>query len=154
MSEFGQGYITCLFQYTNHHKRLGEYLVSFGPTKLPEWDSEQHAVEMWANGASDHLYGLRRPVRHVTQKEWDRAQAMAGQALDWGHGFRGTYADEMLARLNLAEAKTLARLCLDRFGHPWPDSVDQAVEIDQKILGIKRADKGEYACTEDLDRYL
>lgn len=157
MSEYGRGYITCLFQFANHTHRLDEILDTYAKMRHKDPSSaylftEQHAIESWASGASDHFYELIKPKRQVKSKEWLWAKLIASVALDWGHGFRGTTVTVPQARSALSNSVDLAVMALARVGVPYPDNVEDAVLIDQTIFGLTRADAGQWSCSENSKR--
>lgn len=150
-SEFGRGYATCLRQFSFHAARLEEQLVIYRGMndRHPDLFDEAHAVEMWANGASDHLYELVRPRRGLPVAEWRRAKALQDRALDIGHGFPpSSKSDPDEARTLLAEALALL-LALSERGHAVA-TLPAAMETD-RALGL-RPDAGSWSCSEDLRR--
>lgn len=60
---------------------------------LPIWGTPERLVsqqiEMWANGASDHLYELEIPEHLEKKKIGQLARKLQSKALEIGHGFRG-----------------------------------------------------------------
>jgi hypothetical protein len=142
MSEFGRGYATCLFQFANHAARLQRTLETYASSSM----SESQAVEIWANGASDHLYDLVRPRRGVPRTEWRRAEHVAMRSLDIGHGFRASSKSSAAeARYLLGEARLLLAALAER-GHAV-GSLDECVATD-RALGL-RPELG-MSCREDL----
>jgi len=81
-SEFGKGLVICLVKFAEHFE--GDL---FTESKLEMDESRQ--VEMWANGASDHLYEIEVPQG----KEWARirkeVKQLQDKGLEIGHGFTG-----------------------------------------------------------------
>lgn len=143
-SEFGRGYITCLYQFDRHTGRLDEFLQMYERVG-GERDYGLSAVEMWANGASDHLYELILP-RRVIREDRDLARLLASQALDAGHGFHindHPYS-EADARRWIGWARQLITAAEVRVGFKI-DSLDQAVKADE-MLGLRRIDIGTWAC--------
>jgi hypothetical protein len=137
-SEFGRGYATCLLMFTFHARRLRRKDVSiyhFDP------DPENRVVEMWANGATDHLYGLKVGGR-LPRKDGQVAKSMAHQALECGHGYNKTDWTFDQAESWLGTAMGL----LANIGNP--QTIEEAVEIDRK-LGL-RPDRGKWGCSEYL----
>ena len=47
---------------------------------------EERDVELWFNGASDHLYELQIP-NNLSQKLKNRLKEFQNKCLNWGHGF-------------------------------------------------------------------
>jgi len=150
-SDFGRGYATCLRQFVNHRARLGETLHLYEDMRQRHGTlfSEESAVEIWANGASDHLYELRRPRRAVPVSEWRRARALQDRALDIGHGFRpSSKAHPTEARALLDEAEALLGDLSSRGFLTSP--LTHAFVTDEK-LGLRPV-KGTWACEQDLTR--
>jgi hypothetical protein len=131
-SEFGRGYATCLLMFTWHTPRLEDGSIYLKPHLV---------VELWANGASDHLYELKIGGR-VPRADGKVASAMATAAIDCGHGFRRKYTHEA-ARGWIATAMGL----LANIGNP--QTLEEAMEIDRG-LGL-RPEKGEWGCEGYLD---
>ena len=69
MSEFGKGLVICLVKFAEHAMKLRDDLELYNKmvSDNPKLFDESHAVEMWANGASDHLYEIEAPEG----KDWD-----------------------------------------------------------------------------------
>jgi hypothetical protein len=149
MSEFGRGYATCLREFTFHSARLDEQLALYArmSRKEPRLFIEGGAVELWANGASDHLAELKRPRRGVPMVEWRLAKRLADRALDIGHGFRSSSrSTEAEVRTLLSDAERLLD-CLATRGHAVA-TLEDAMETD-RALGLL-PDAGEWSCREDL----
>jgi hypothetical protein len=144
-SEFGKGYVVCLWMFANHTAQLDKW---HGHLKLRYGDE----VHLWANGASDHLYGLhmRRP-RKVPEEEYVRAKRLAVRWLDVGHGLNPPSATYDEAIEALKEATALVVLSCNREGKDYPTTAEEAIEID-KMLGIKRPDEGQWGCSENKAR--
>lgn len=130
-SEFGRGYTLCLLQFVFHEPRLGEDLSLYAKMREtnPDLFTESGAVEIWANGASDHLYDLVTGAR-VPKAHREAAQKVASEALDCGHGFTGHVWTEVQACKWLAMARELLRLAGD------PTTIEEAEAID-KGLGLR-----------------
>lgn len=140
MSEFGRGYISCLFMFANHSARINLY--ASGPM----------GMMLWANGASDHLYELVIPDG-VPGSEWDRARLLADEWIDIGHG-RGLAMQRNAPSVQEAkeacvEATTLVILACTRLGLDYPSSSKAAVAADLR-LGIADADDGDFGCPVNL----
>lgn len=138
MSEFGRGYTVCLLQFVFHEPRLAEDVALYATmrAKEPSLFTESGAVEIWANGASDHLYDLVTGAR-VPKAQRIAAQGVAASALACGHGFTGDTWTEEQARKWLAMARELLRLAGE------PETIEEAEAID-KALGL-RPERGESA---------
>ncbi len=147
MSEYGRGYMTCLLQFWNHRARLLEitqvntHMREINPGDA-ELFSEQHAVHLWMNGASDHLNELRRP-EGLAEDVWARAQALAEDAMDIGHG-RGllksyTSLERAMAMLDEAHA-LIGDITTLKAAMAW-----------DRAHGL-RPDPGGFRCPENLSR--
>jgi hypothetical protein len=150
-SDFGLGYATCLRQFANHRARLLGYIADWARYResSPEFFSEEGAIEMWANGASDHLYELRRPRRGVPNVEWSAAQTLYRRAIDIGHGFRpSSRSDQAEAVGLLDEAERLLTALAER-GLPT-GTLDEAMATD-RALGLA-PERGTWSCLENLSR--
>jgi len=146
MSEFGRGYATCLLQFLFHEPRLhgtvkqyAEYRKKEGePSRL--W-SEADAVELWANGATDHLYELITGGR-LPAEQRRMARFLQADAIDAGHGFRNKYTYE-----DAKDWIKIARKLLAAVGDPG--TIEAAMDVDIR-LGLK-PELGEAAsCSEPL----
>ena len=72
-SEFGKGLTYCLGLFLAHADR-----------EMLKWERDPDGVQMWFNGASDHLYDLQvDSAPFLLQK---RLQVLKDKCLDWGHG--------------------------------------------------------------------
>jgi len=125
-TEFGRGYATCLLQFVFHEPRLKETIVIYRKIDI----AETRGVEIWANGASDHLAGLVTGSRlPVAQRS--RARELREEALKCGHGFSSSRTWTMEeARGWIAEARSL----LEAAGNPG--TVLEAMDIDRS-LGLR-----------------
>lgn len=132
-SEFGRGYATCLVQFWNHRSRLHEYFGRFDAVT---------SAELWANGASDHLYELKRPRKGVTKAEWDEAEALQSRALNIGHGFQGSSRSslEECAGLIATAERLLVGIA----------TLDEALAWDT-AMGLRPA-AGDWKCPENISR--
>lgn len=145
-SEFGRGYATCLLQFSNHESRLHEYIGAYKDLKFI---GIERTAEIWMNGASDHLYELKKPVRLVPLSEWKTAAGLQARALDIGHGFRPSSAattDECFQLLYTAKwllGKLEERGLSAR-------TLDEAFVTD-RLLGL-RPDSGQWDCPMDFVR--
>ncbi len=151
MSEFGRGYAICLLMFTFHENRLTSYLESYAKLQKeePSLFTEAHACQLWANGASDHLYGLVRPRKRIPRSQWRWARKIADRALDIGHGFRpGPKATEVECRLLLVEAKKLLEDASRIVGVPPVNNFQNAMLLDE-ALGLK-PDRGTWGCEEPI----
>lgn len=148
-SEFGRGYATCLRQFVNHRARLNEMVAYYARQSMAGHNglfSETSAVEMWANGASDHLYDLVRPRRGVPAKEWTRAKQLQERALDIGHGFGRGSGSSVTEAHDLLDTATLLLVELSQRGHGVA-TLEAAMDTDQS-LGLK-PQRGSWSCAEN-----
>lgn len=148
MSEFGRGYATCLMQFANHRTRLRENVALYSKMAAKYPDDrifQDGGAEIWANGASDHLYELVRPPRKgLGSGDWKAARVLADRALDIGHGFRPwskSNPDECAALLDETD-RLLAAIGVS--------DLDAALEWDRAHGLIP--DKGDWSCSVDLER--
>ena len=87
-SEFGKGLVICLVKFAEHFMKLQNDLETYKKMhkQNPKLFAESHAINMWANGASDHLYEIEVPEG----KEWDsirkKVLGLQKTGLDMGHG--------------------------------------------------------------------
>lgn len=148
-SDFGSGYATCIRQFLFHETRLATTLASYASLHEdhPDLFSPTSAVQIWANGSSDHLYDLRIPSR-LPGPEAERAKRLQSLALNIGHGFgwasSNTTPDE--ARALLAEARDLLA-ALDERGHDT-STLEGALEADRR-MGL-RPQRGQWFCEGDI----
>ena len=155
-SEFGRGYAVCLRQFLFHKAELPRYLSTYErlrterpDPRFPDLWNETSAVEIWANGAADHLIDIARPRRWVTRDEWTRAKALSdlvyGAGRQWGD--RTYTAAEMRAALREAEA------LLHAYGHaagmPVPLTFQEAWDLDV-AAGITPLRGDAATCEEPL----
>jgi len=133
-TEFGRGYATCLFQFVMHEGRLDPSIRVYSHVDT----SESHAVEMWANGASDHLYELITGPR-VKKQQRQVAKALASVVLECGHGFTRHNWTRGMALAWIATAKALL------IGVGDPQTLENAMAVDKR-LGLL-PDKGAYSCS-------
>jgi hypothetical protein len=125
VSEFGRGYATCLFQFVMHEARLVEDLRIYAKVGM----NESSAVEMWANGSSDHLYDLVTGPR-ISPALRSLANELARVALECGHGFTNKtwYASDAEAWIALAKSLLI--------GVGDPQTIDEAMDADRR-LGLR-----------------
>ena len=87
-SVFGRGLVINLVKFAEHFGKLYYSLEDEKRwiEKNPTLFSEEHAIQMWANGASDHLYEIKVP----RGKDWDEIRGLVielqAKGLDMGHG--------------------------------------------------------------------
>lgn len=137
-SQFGRGYAVCLRQFLFHEPRLRAEVDSYArlratrtDPRYPDMWDETHAVEMWANGAADHLIDIVRPRRWITRDEWARARALSDFIYNAGRQYRGNReysAEEM--RGALTEAEALLHAFSHAAGRPVPLTFQEAWDFD------------------------
>ncbi|MCK9370438.1 hypothetical protein M0R04_11060 [Candidatus Dojkabacteria bacterium] len=107
-SDFGKGLVICLVKFAEHFERDDIFRLLNGDLNEQQKvickdvynnDKEKyisHSIELWANGASDHLYQIEVPKG----KEWNEIRALVKElhhkGLEIGHGFTNktwTYKD-------------------------------------------------------------
>lgn len=141
-SQFGRGYAVCLKQFLWHEPRLGEYVRDYTKwgDEHPDLFGANRGVEMWVDGAVDHLHDLIRPRRWVTRDEWQDAKHLQDvmYAAKWGDRWSEvplarTY-DEQDMRIYLATAQRLldayaarAHLPTTTFENVW--ALDEAAGL-------------------------
>ena len=148
LTDFGRGYATCLFLFLGHTRRLQSDLLiyrSLVKGRGERWFSDERAVEMWANGAGDHLAELLTPRRKIGRQSVEIARGIANRVWGAGRSYMGQPdmgPDE--ARQTIKSAQRLLNEAACKVGVRYPRNVGEAVEIDRS-LGLTRADAGGYA---------
>jgi hypothetical protein len=150
-SDFGSGYATCLRQFTFHRARLEDDAVLYAEMarKYPGQFGDAGAAEIWADGASHHLYELHRPRRGVSASAWRTAAGLQARALDIGHGFRPS------SKASVAECRDLLDIAdallsqLDALGYEVA-TLGDCLNTDH-ALGLA-ALPGTWSCSEDITR--
>jgi hypothetical protein len=108
-SEFGRGLVICLVKFAEHFMSYYHILKSYERVEI------RNAIQIWANGLSDHLYEIEVP----DGKDWDeirqRVTKLKKFGLEIGHGFTG----EIYAKKDIQKLLDLTR--------------DIALLIDKKI---------------------
>lgn len=147
-TEFGRGYATCLFLFLGHTRRLQSDLRiyrSLVKDRGERWFSDERAVEMWANGAGDHLADLQAPKRGITREDIQQSRQLRDRIFGVGRSYMGQpdmSPDE--ARQWIKVAQNLLLSAANRWGVRYPRSIGDAIEIDHS-LGLTRADAGGYS---------
>ena len=87
-SEFGMGCVYCLVLFTKHYSRLHSELEHAKEMRKKHGDywSDNHAVHMWFNAASDHLYDLQIPQYWKKKKLGKLLKELQDKSIDIGHG--------------------------------------------------------------------
>ena len=90
-SEFGKGLIICLVKFAEHSAKLRNDLELYEKMhkKSPELFDESYAVEMWANGATDHLYEIEVPEGEDWSEIRNKVEELKRVGLDMGHNSFG-----------------------------------------------------------------
>jgi hypothetical protein len=139
MSEFGSGFIVCLLQFVYHEPRLYEWA-----RMMPD------GVCLWADGAKDHLYGLKKPPR-VSTSDWKEACHIRDMVSAWAWTWnnRSMLTTTMATEL-LDEAKGIIVAYGGRDLLKGDPGLEGAMVLDRK-LGLKRIDTGDAAtCTQPI----
>jgi hypothetical protein len=131
-SEFGEGTVLCLMYWVKHWEndsmtRVREAIHAQKSGQKPKSviDSVSHTLQTWANGASDHLYGIKVPSK--ARPELARAiNTLRDKALKMGHGLGGNKWTE-------ADLDDL-----------WELTKKVALGLDIQILGVADADEGSW----------
>lgn len=112
-SEFGKGLIICLVKFSEHLMHVASYLktnqemrkISAENSKL---FSDESAVRLWANGATDHLYEIEVPKG----EEWNYIRGLVkklqDKGLDMGHG-SGLMGKKKFTEEDVEKLETLTR---------------------------------------------
>jgi len=155
MSEFGRGYAVCLLQFLFHEPRLKEEVDLYARLRVEKYTSEAphlweetRAVEMWANGAADHLIDIVRPRRWITRADWARAQTLSDLVYHAGRQWRDDRkytAGEM--RSALSEAEALLHAYSHAAQRPMPRTFQEAWDMDV-AAGLK-PERGRSATCEE-----
>lgn len=117
-SEFGRGLTYCLGLFLAHAERLDEMIEGYKPLheKNPGLFNEDHAVEMWFNGAADHLFELE--VDSGPPELRGRITTFQSRCLQWRLTMGGNPATREDALWAIQEAKDLLRLIDEANGVP------------------------------------
>lgn len=146
-TEFGRGYATCLFLFLGHTRRLGRDVLIYRSLQSQagrEYFTDERAVEMWANGAADHLVEIQAPRRGITREDVEQSRELRDRV--WGAGrqyMREPAMSPAQARQWIKVAENLLYRAAKRWGVRYPHTIEEAVEIDRS-LGLTRADAGGY----------
>lgn len=66
-SDFGKGFVYCMILFAKHHDRARELLEKTGRNAAPGeefFDRRRMAMELWINGAADHMFEFEVPPRY------------------------------------------------------------------------------------------
>lgn len=89
-SEYGKGLVLCLCKFIEHWPDLQRWQKLYIRMRVmhPDLFCDSKAIELWANGASDHLYDMEAPVRWKGRCEaYDTTEKLKDLGLTMGHGF-------------------------------------------------------------------
>lgn len=152
-SEFGRGYAVCLRQFLWHEPRLSEYVQDYADwgQKYPDLFGRERGIEMWCDGAVDHLHDLVRPRRYVTRADWLAAKQLQQAMYDgkWGRNFdtgETIPMSEADVRRWLGVADTLLADYARRADVPVPTTFEAAWALDE-AAGLK-PQRGDAATCE------
>jgi len=106
-SEFGRGFIYNLILFSKHWWKHYDNLEKYYIT--------EKALEMWFNGASDHLYELEIPERYKGTEIGRLAKWIQDKGLYWGHGFERKPTQKDFDRM-FKKIEKLARLIDNELG--------------------------------------
>ena len=148
-TQFGRGYATCLFLFLGHNRRLGRDLKIYSGIHAKGGEhaylfTPERAVEMWANGAADHLAEIQAPKRGITREDIELSRQLSARLWNAGRSYMGApdlSPDE--ARRWIKTAENLLYRAAKRWGVRYPRNITEAVQIDHS-LGLTRADPGGY----------
>lgn len=108
-SEFGKGLVICLVKFVEHTERLDESLRTYKEIKEKDptikYFGEDHAIMMWANGASDHLYEITVPDGN----DWNEIRAKVNELKDLGLNMGHGMNYELCTLENAEKCSVLAR---------------------------------------------
>jgi hypothetical protein len=90
-SEFGKGLVICLVKFSEHMGSWRKTSASYKELSKehPDLFNESHAVEMFFNGASDHLYEIEVPQEWIKTEIGKKVRELQDFGLEIGHGFTG-----------------------------------------------------------------
>jgi hypothetical protein len=121
-SEFGRGLVICLCKFSEHFMYLSSELKLYEEMRKgsndPDLWTEQGAIEMWANGAGDHLYEIEVPKG----KDWNEIRKKVKELQDFGLSMRCSFGQKKYNLDDVGKLKQMTR--------------DIAIMIDEKI-GLK-----------------
>ena len=83
-SEFGKGLVVCLVKFAEHIMDMRFFLDMYEKMRKqssnPELFTESTAIELWASGASDHLYEIEVPKG----EDWNEIRGKVHELRDKG----------------------------------------------------------------------
>ena len=90
-SEFGKGFVYNLILFSKHWWRHFEWLDNYKKMREDGENvglfSDEDALSLWFNGASDHFYELEIPKQWQKKKIGKLAKWIQDKGLYWRHGF-------------------------------------------------------------------
>lgn len=93
LSEFGEGFISCLVNFAGHFmNEIFENETEEQKKKSIEiYHGEEnyisHKIEIWANGATDHLYEIVAPEGKQWNAIREKVNLLKDRGLEMGHGY-------------------------------------------------------------------
>ena len=94
-SEFGKGLVICLVKFAEHFMVFGRQLEEYKKAGLKELG----CVEVWANGASDHLYEIEVPSEWKNTEIETKVNELKDLGLEMGHGFKRNHTKDDVEKL-------------------------------------------------------
>lgn len=88
-SEFGKGLIICLIKFAEHAETWPKWKDDYAKMResSPDLFSESRVVELFFNGASDHLYEMEVPKKWKNTVIGEKVEELESFGLMIGHGF-------------------------------------------------------------------
>lgn len=87
--KFGKGFIYNLLLFAKHWERAEHDIEAYKRTyKNTGIKPEAHALSVWFNGASDHLFCLEVPKQWENHRIGKLAKRLRNKILELGHGKR------------------------------------------------------------------
>lgn len=95
-SEFGKGFVYNLVLFSKHWERAHQWMEDYrrlrdDPKNTKEtrtYFTDDRALALWFNGASDHFYELEIPEQFKKTQIGKLAKEIQSKALYFGHGFQ------------------------------------------------------------------
>lgn len=92
-SEFGKGFIYNLILFSKHSYLHLEFLKNYAELRKlhpdkPEFFTDESALALWFNAASDHFYDFEVPLQWKNNEIGKLAEEIRSRTLYFGHGFR------------------------------------------------------------------
>lgn len=84
-SEFGKGLVICLVKFAEHFMLFGRQMEEYKKAGI---SNESSCIEVWANGASDHLYEIEIPPEWKNTEIGTKVSELKNLGLEMGHGFK------------------------------------------------------------------